>query len=378
MRRKYSPSILSLQTAKLLFTKRLRLILILLAVILLGCVALLFIGPTEPSYHGKTLTKWLAQAEASNTWDEESAQAIRQIGTNAIPTLLRLVAAHDGSIKSKWANLLNHQKLFHIHLPTASEKRSFAQHGFAVLGTNAAPAIPGLLRLIKDSDTSVRWDALQCLLDVSPKNDVLKSALLELSKHSDAAHSLAAAILLQQYFPADGSRPGLINTSTSPHQLAITQPDLELTNLDNLSLLIRYAEGEGDGSPYILQAVAETDLAPPGLMKPELFVCPATGHKPGAIKSVSEWSDYIYVGKMADYMIGAALVICPPENHGGKYGYVLFNGVLSSRLPADQVRRLITNPFCMVTNLSEGLIKHSVTNVVIQIPDRLKPYYSPK
>src|ERR1700722_3888512 len=320
--------------------KRLRLILILFAVILLGCVALLFTGPTEPSYHGKTLTEWLAQSEGASKWDEESDQAIHQIGANAIPTLLRLVEAHDGAIKSKCADLLNHQKLIHVHLRTAFEKRSFAKRGFFLLGTNAMAAIPGLLKLVKDSDTSVRWDAMGCLLDVSPKNDVLKSALLELSKDPDATIRHAAASLL----------------------------DPDLANLDNLSLLLRYAEGERPEFPDTLQAVAETDLAPPGLLKPELFVGPATGHKPGPIKSVSEWSDYIYVGKMPDEMIGAAVVISPPENHGGEYGYVLFNGSWPFRLPADQVRQLITNPFCMATNISADLVNHAMTNVVIHIP----------
>src|SRR5882672_9185921 len=48
----------------------------------------------------------------------------------------------------------------------------------------------------------------------------------------------------------------------------------------------------------------------------QMFVCPASGHKPVARTNVLEWTDYIYVGGQRwNYGMIFPLIICPPENH---------------------------------------------------------------
>jgi len=96
------------------------------------------------------------------------------------------------------------------------------------------------------------------------------------------------------------------------------------------------------------------DLFPPSLASltdctnNALFVCPTTGHVPGAMSNVENWTDYIYVsGGDEGTMCDVALLISPPENHGGKYGYALWGCDYVSQLPADQVRALIKEPWCL-------------------------------
>src|SRR5690242_12224993 len=73
--------------------------------------------PTEPSYDGKTLSYWLAQYEGigsagADTKEPkaiESREAIRHIGTNALPTLLRMLRAKDSRVKLVLVNLIERQ-----------------------------------------------------------------------------------------------------------------------------------------------------------------------------------------------------------------------------------------------------------------------------
>jgi len=65
--------------------------------ILLSCVgiagffALVWLKEAEPEYQGKRLSKWLQiYGNPANTQDKElAAEAVRQIGTNAVPVLLK-------------------------------------------------------------------------------------------------------------------------------------------------------------------------------------------------------------------------------------------------------------------------------------------------
>jgi hypothetical protein len=171
------PSIATPFRAKTNFTKRPRPILILLAVILLGCAALFFIGPKEPKYQGKTLTQWLYHEfpRLSNGsylelvgdrviyCDDETDGAIVAIGTNGLPVLLRLLGARDGAIKTGFMKFANRQSVIKMHVHSAHEKHQAALLGFCWLGSNALSAVPELIKLTGDDNAEVREDALVCL-----------------------------------------------------------------------------------------------------------------------------------------------------------------------------------------------------------------------
>ncbi len=125
--------------------KRLRLILILFGIIIVGCVALLFIGPKEPSYHGKTLTEWLYdRGSGTNSARIASISAIRVFGTNAMPFLLKMARSHDGPTKVRVIRFLNHQRIIRIHIRTDEEKLTAAYYGLEVLAKTSLPVPPEL------------------------------------------------------------------------------------------------------------------------------------------------------------------------------------------------------------------------------------------
>jgi hypothetical protein len=139
-------------------------------------------------------------------------------------------------------------------------------------------------------------------------------------------------------------------------------------------------EGDGDGFPPSLNVLTN--------VSPTLFVCPSSGHHPGAVTNVDQWTDYIYVPGAQDWMrLDLAVLIDPPENHKGEYGYVLFGGRWVRRLPADQVRALVKEPWCMPTpgrknttiyglnGIEIPFADYARTNITVIIPERFRSIY---
>ena len=135
----------------------------------------------EPSYKGKTLKQWMniycwpynptvadlfprkIFFEGSDARQNEAAEAIRYIGTNAIPTLLEW---EDKDSRIAWKHRL------HAGLPKPLQnwhpvdwwlvaqdhyRVDRALRGFHILGSKAAPAVPELTRrmVTRNSDSGV-------------------------------------------------------------------------------------------------------------------------------------------------------------------------------------------------------------------------------
>ncbi len=60
--------------------------------------------------------------------------------------------------------------------------------------------------------------------------------------------------------------------------------------------------------------------------QPLLFICPASGHKPGeSFDDFDAWSDYVYIPGCTDASPpGTVVAYCRPENHRGRGGNILF------------------------------------------------------
>jgi hypothetical protein len=109
--------------------------------------------PSEPAYRGRRLVYWLGYYFPPPTFmnggggfaNPEAVEAIRQIGTNGIPTLLRLAAAHDSALKLDLVRLAAKQHLIRIPFTSAWEKNRLATLGFSALGAAASNAMPALI-----------------------------------------------------------------------------------------------------------------------------------------------------------------------------------------------------------------------------------------
>src|SRR3954447_13776478 len=133
-------------------------------------VAICWPGEKEPEYQGKKLNYWIERSQSVDAIGEKEAAraAVQQIGTNALPYLLKWMEHVSWSKTKEWDMLW-------VRLPRlvqgSSPVRKFiweghreaALYGFRVLGSQASPAIDDLLRLANSSSEIVATRALLAL-----------------------------------------------------------------------------------------------------------------------------------------------------------------------------------------------------------------------
>jgi hypothetical protein len=153
---------------------------VLMATILIGSAAPLFWpAPSEPTYDGRKLSEWLKMWDENTVsrppgkWGKDvrvAEHAVRCIGTNAIPFLLRWNKLYD--VGWRWpvasamdrASFLSNGPGFRLFLKSRFQRGRCAQVGFQILGEEGSPAVPELIRQLRTSkDPLVRASAMSCL-----------------------------------------------------------------------------------------------------------------------------------------------------------------------------------------------------------------------
>lgn len=148
---------------------------VLLVVILAGiCIWIVHSAGPQPVYQGKPLDYWLTGFDFANSrgakpqeppppsWNE-AGEAVRQMGTNAVPTLLRMLQARDSKFKDSVISLLRKQHIFKP--PEAAVKKNIkALHAFTALGPKGAPAVPALIKMYEQDSSSFSQQGVPMML----------------------------------------------------------------------------------------------------------------------------------------------------------------------------------------------------------------------
>ena len=146
--------------------------------ILLACVASIALAVLvrpregEPKYNEVALSTWLARCGSTNQAESLAAvAAIRHIGTNALPFLIRWIQYEPGwkdTLGRKilgWPVLGSRRDVQKLIWNMTQYRAITAVNGFRILGSEANPALPELQRLAdnpKAPETAIR--ATQCLI----------------------------------------------------------------------------------------------------------------------------------------------------------------------------------------------------------------------
>ena len=128
-------------------------------VIILGVVLPILNRESEPSYNGRTLSEWLKLSRrpaVSEGFPGEATLAVRSIGTNALPFLLKWIRYELPPWREKVLTLatrpvesktLSEGKIVYgnsLILGESTRLAELAELGFVILNTNAISAIPDL------------------------------------------------------------------------------------------------------------------------------------------------------------------------------------------------------------------------------------------
>jgi len=173
------------------------------AAVLVATLALLLNPTREPRYAGKALSEWIdeyreayAGVPRSSTPQHpnvgECGKAIRQIGSNAIPTLVAW---------AKDTTRFRHRGAYN---------RALAFWGFHILGEQAKGAFPALVQLTKSPQREVRENALSCLRELKLDESEAAAAFIPLLRDTDRNIRFYAAEALCD-LPEDAQKAGVFD-----------------------------------------------------------------------------------------------------------------------------------------------------------------------
>jgi len=103
----------------------------------------------EPAYQGKPLSAWLKDMEHwSGDTNDAAFVAFGQMGTNAIPALLKVIQSGGPPIQKMILKFNRRQSLVHLPFGRPQDQTSAAFMALYAMGTNATPALPVLTDLL--------------------------------------------------------------------------------------------------------------------------------------------------------------------------------------------------------------------------------------
>ena len=156
----------------------------------------LYAASKQPVHDGKPLLTWLEEANvhfhpmASPVSTNSGVDAVRQIGTNAIPALLKLLT-------SDYMPLARRLELFLRMAPPRKYESNWrlqllACCGFACLGSKGEPALGELKKLLEDKRSSVRSAAAISIGYIGIERSEITSCLLARLQDEDFDTQLSA------------------------------------------------------------------------------------------------------------------------------------------------------------------------------------------
>jgi hypothetical protein len=160
-----------------------------IAILLAGLVGVigyywLFAGDREPFYQGRKLSEWAADVSMHYDLEGDPNQlrtsgegvaAIRALGAECLPQAVKWLSPDPAdALKRKGLDLIEKLNgklgwsVFDTQGFEPDDKSSDGVKIFAVLGSNAIPAIPQLARLMESTNEEEAWPAAEALSFIGP------------------------------------------------------------------------------------------------------------------------------------------------------------------------------------------------------------------
>jgi HEAT repeats len=175
--------------------------------------------PRNPVYDGKNLGEWLKNPGFVATNDGTNAveaMYIPSMDSNAIPYLVSVVESKNGRLHQEYPQLwLKMPPALRDRMPKPDysdfdDVRTVAMEVLGKMGTNAKPAVPALVRALKeDKNEDIRFAAATALGLIGTNDERATSGLVAALKDEDLIVRDTAADALEQVDPKAAAKAGV-------------------------------------------------------------------------------------------------------------------------------------------------------------------------
>jgi hypothetical protein len=206
-------------------SKRTRIFIAVMLVAVLGGVAwLLQRGPQEPVYEGKPLGYWLRNPKYVPGKVGTNAVVFLtfpNMDSNAVPFLIQMTESEEGGLHRAYTKTWRNMPLWlRKFIPQPASAFEFRRNAVVALGdlrSDAKPAIPALVRLLKgDKNAPMRAEAAFTLDRIGEDDKLVSSALVEALKDNSPMVRNAADLVLQDLDPEATAKAGVTNSAGAP------------------------------------------------------------------------------------------------------------------------------------------------------------------
>lgn len=190
--------------------KRSKIVIAMALAVLVWLIGWQVAGPREPLYRGKPVSYFLKYEYIKA--NDDTAEAVRSIGTNGIPALLRLLCVKTSPFQARLMDLARRQNIIKVEYTTPELGYDAVAYAFGILGTNAHTAVPALIKIADDNiSPRSRARAIESLGYVGlPTGDAVP-ALRRWATNSDANSQALARFGLKLIDPEGAAKGGFAN-----------------------------------------------------------------------------------------------------------------------------------------------------------------------
>jgi len=187
-------------------------VLVLCALVVGVAAVVVWPGEKEPEYQRKKLSEWINWYQSKrgvkfrgrglDRLGKEAEEAVRHIGTDALPFFLKWIQGTTPAWKERLATRVGRpfsvkqQVVLGQWLMREDHKAEKAIKGFEIMGEQASVAIPQLLRIMNEShQKEVSWNAIHALIGIGDGGAIfvlsaITNQTASLTVRSDAAEAV--------------------------------------------------------------------------------------------------------------------------------------------------------------------------------------------
>lgn len=216
----------------------------------------------DETYQGKPLEFWLRGGQpppqylpATNWSPSQAEAAVRHLGDQAIPVLLRKLRASDSPLRLRWRRLMQKQHFIKIDSIPSNRSNIAGYEGFKILGPAGSPAIPELVRLAENEKCfSCRLYSIGSLGWVGPDATNAIPQLVKWLADTNATIRWNTALTLSRIH----ENPGLVVPALTA---LLHDPDRQV-KLDAINALAAFGPAAAPAIPELLRCAADETLGP--------------------------------------------------------------------------------------------------------------------